>query len=225
MTPKNRLLILLIVFLVGLIPAASVAKSLPQAMAMSALLPGAGEIYSGHANRGIILTTADVVLLYSAWRCGREAGWLEDSYKQYALANAGISSGQSNDYYDMLRDWFSSSEYNAEVEQYFRNKGLAEYNNPDYYAAQIALYSVPDEDAWQWSGSATWKKYKSIRRDKQQQLINQKLAIGAAIANRVISVLDAVFLTKQYNKKQKASLSLTPDFSKNGAYLTCSWEF
>ena len=217
------------VFLVLIILATGFAKlegkSLPQAMLMSAILPGSGEIYAGKLNRGIFFTTADVVFLAGAVRFNQEAKWLQDSYKSYAEVNAGINPPRDNSYYELLQTYFSSSQYNSEMELYFRNRGLMEFNNPDYYSEEIAYYTISGDDAWQWSSPESWKKYKQIRRDKQSAVINRKLVIGAALANRLISILDSAFLVRRYNKKHAASITVVPDFVKNGAMLSCTWEF
>lgn len=201
------------------------AKSLPKAMLMSAVLPGSGEIYAGDLTRGVVFTTIDLVLLFNANRFDNEVKWLEDSYKQFAYSKAGITKDRSNDYYELLHKWYNSDIYNNEVELYFRNLGLVNYNDPNYYADEISYYSITEDDSWHWANERDWNKYKSIRRDKQTQIMHQKLAIGAAIANRVISIVDAAILVRRYNKKINPTFSITPDFINNGAILNCSWEF
>ena len=217
--------LLLIIFIVLTAITTLPAKSLPQAMLMSAVLPGAGEIYASSLTKGMIFATADVVILFSAWHAGGEINRLDSSFKQFAYAKADIPLDSSGEYYKLLHRYNSSAIYNAEVELYFRNLGLIRYNDPDYYSDRILLYSIPSEDAWQWENEADWKKYRSIRKDKQTQVMNRKLAIGAAIANRVISVLDTAFLVKRQNKRLQPSFSITPDFINNGAVFSCSLEF
>ncbi len=218
-----RILLLICIFLCA--NNAMQAKSLPKAMVMSALLPGCGEIYSGHLNRGVALIAADAVLLFGADRFGRETNWLESSYKQYALSKAGIETGGDSEYYKLLNDYYSSELYNDEIEQYFRNLGLARFNNPNYYSEEITLYSISDHDAWNWQSISDWQKYRSIRKDRQKMVMNRKLVIGAAIFNRVISVLDAAYLTRNYNRKHRASISIQPDLINDRVILSCAWEF
>lgn len=200
-------------------------KSVPKAMLLSALLPGTGEMYAGNISRGIAFSTADIVLFYSAHRFNNEVHWLNDSAKQFANTRAGIPANRDSGYYELVQKWYSSDIYNDEVELYFRNLGLVRYNNPDYYLEEIEYYSISDENAWQWNTQADWKQYKIIRRDKQTQLMNRKLAVGALIANRVISVLDATVLVRKHNKKYQPHFSIAPDFINNGAVINCSVEF
>jgi hypothetical protein len=215
--------VLLILILLSIVSISG--KSVKQAMLMSALLPGTGEIYAGNLTRGVSFITADVVILYSANRYSKEVDWLTDSYQQYANTKAGCPSGMSADYYKLLHNWQSSDEYNSAVEMYFRNLGLARYNDPFYYNSEIETYHLDSAEGWQWNSIADWKKYKSIRKDKQTQILQKKMAIGAAIANRVISVIDSAVLTKRYNKRFKPSLSVTPDFINDGAMLSLNLEF
>ncbi|MFO7660630.1 MAG: hypothetical protein R6V77_06935 [Candidatus Cloacimonadaceae bacterium] len=222
---KIRVLVLLLLTLLLLTAVPLSAKSIPKAMLMSAILPGAGEIYAGSLTRGMIFTTADAVMLFSAWHASSEITRLDDSFKQFAYAKLDVPKDSSGDYYELLHDYSNSAVYNAEVELYFRNLGLIRYNDPAYYNDQILLYSIPSEDSWQWENDSDWKKYKSIRKDKQTQILDRKLAIGAAIANRIISVLDTAVLVRKHNKKLQPSFSITPDFINNGAVFSCSLEF
>jgi hypothetical protein len=222
----NRIIIKILLSLLLILLLASLsAKSVPKAMLMSALLPGTGEIYAGKLSRGIAFITADLAMLYGANRLTNEVNWLQDSYKQFAFAKAGVPLDRDTQYYELLQNYYSSDIYNSEVERYYRNLGLAYYNNPDYYDSLIIQNSIPADLAWLWDSQMDWSKYKSIRRDRQVQIINRKLVIGALIANRVISVLDATFLTRHYNKKYVPAFSLTPDLINQGAILNCSVEF
>jgi len=222
---KIRVIVAVCLLLLSLTSNILQAKSLPKAMLMSAVLPGTGEVYANNLTRGVFFTTADLVILFSAVRASSEINRLESSYKQFAFIKADIPKNNSGDYYELIHRYYNSNVYNAEVELYFRNLGLSRYNDPNYYNEEILLYSIPSEDSWQWDNEADWNKYRSIRKDKQTQVLNKKLAIGAAIANRVISVLDAAILTKKYNKGLHPTFSLTPDFINNGAILNCSLEF
>ncbi len=201
------------------------AKSIPKAMLMSAVLPGTGEIYAGDLTRGVIFTTADAIMLVSAWHASNEITRLDGSFKQFAYAKLDVPKDSDGAFYELLHKYESSAVYNAEVELYFRNLGLIRYNDPEYYNDRILLYSIPSEDAWQWENEADWKKYRSIRKDKQTRIMDRKLAIGAAIANRIISVVDTAVLVRKHNKRLQPSFSIEPDFINNGAVFSCSLEF
>jgi hypothetical protein len=216
-------LILLTVLLVLLIPLQ--AKSVPKAMLLSAVMPGTGEIYAGNLSRGVFFITTDLLILFNANRYGSEVKWLQNSYKQFAFSKAGIPKNRDSDYYNLIQKWYSSDDYNAEMELYFRNLGLYETNNPDQYDESIELYRIDGDYTWQWQNTRDWTKYKNIRRDKQTMVMNQKLAIGAAIANRVISAIDAAYLTKTQNRRINTSFNIEPDFINNGAILNCTLEF
>lgn len=220
---KTKLILLLPVILVAI--CSLQAKSFPKAMLLSAVMPGAGELYSGNLTRGVIFSSADLMLLYGAFRLGNQINWLEASYIDYAEVNAGVLPDRDNEYYELLQTYFSSDDYNADMQLYFRNLGLYSFNDPDYYSAEIALYTISGEDEWHWITREAWKQYKLKRREKQSRVMDRKLVIGALIANRVISVLDSAFLIRSYNKKHNPKFSVVPDFQTNTAFLNCSLEF
>lgn len=201
------------------------SKSIPKAMAMSAIIPGTGEIYNGNISRGVMFITFDAILAFGNYRFAQETDALDKSFKQFAYSKANIPLGSSSDFYKLIHRYYSSDHYNAEVELYFRNLGLIRYNDPNYYNEQIQIYTISDEDGFHWKSDKDWTEYKYIRRDKQSMIINRKLAIGSMIANRLISVIDAAFLVKKTNKINTFKFSLTPNYVKDGAMLNCSMEF
>jgi len=222
---KRIKLICLIVLIMLMIVVLCSAKSIPKAMLMSAVIPGSGELYAGSLTRGVFFITVDAVLLFSARRMHSDVQRLDSSFRQFAYSKAGIPLNQSYNYYELLHKWYSSDLFNQDIELYFRNLGMVRYNNPNYYNDLISQYSIPVEDSWQWETKRDWSKYKEIRRNKNKQLMNKNLAIGAAIANRVISVLDSVFLVRNVNRQEKLSMNMSPDFENNGAVLSLSLEF
>jgi len=201
------------------------AKSAAQAMLMSALVPGTGEIYAGSLSKGMLFATTDIVIIFTASRYEKEERGLIDSYKQFANAKLGVETNSSREYYDLINNWFCSDEYNAVVEFYFRNRGMYFYNDPNYYSSQIEQYLISDEDAWNWDNERDWKKYKSIRKDRQKMLMYKKLAIGAAIANRIASALDSYITVRRLNRSFYPSFSIEPDYINNSFFLNCSLEF
>lgn len=202
------------------------AKSVSKAMLLSAILPGTGEIYSGNIAKGITFMTADMVILYNANRYGNEVDWLDKSFKQYAYAKADIPKNRSSDYYELLHNWKSSEEYNNYYEMLARNYFLIVNSDPDAYNEFISTHSYTGDTAWRWKSNKDWKQYRQIRKDKQTMIMNQKLAIGAAIVNRLISVIDAAIVTKAVNRKTiQTSVNVSPDFQSNGFVINCSLEF
>jgi hypothetical protein len=194
-------------------------------MLMSAILPGSGEIYSGNLSRGVFFLTADLVILFKVNQYGNDVNNLRDSYKQFALAKADVPKDRKSDYYNLINNWYGAEQYNAALEQYYRNLGIYDYNDPNFYSNEIASNRVTGDYVWQWDNKKDWNSYRLIRKDKQKQLMNQKLAIGAAIVNRVISILDTTYLIKKGNRQVNTSFSVTPDLVNQGAMLNCSVEF
>jgi hypothetical protein len=201
------------------------AKSVKKGMLMSALLPGSGEIYAGNLGRGIFFITADLAILFQVNRYGSQASMFEENFKQYAYTTAGIPKDRSDSYYELIHNWQSSDEYNAYYEMVARNYFLLMNYDPEGYNEYISTHYYGGEDAWKWQQRQEWIKYKYIRRDRNAMIMNRKLAIGAAIANRVISVIDAAYLVNSGNKRYKTSFNVVPSPDYNGAIINCSLEF
>lgn len=220
---RYLIITLTILIIVSVIPLH--AKSASKAMLMSAILPGSGQIYAGNLTKGIAFITADMIILYSANRFSNEVQWQQSSYKKYALSHANIVPEHDANYYALLQEWYSSEDYNNYYEMLARNYYLIYNYSPDDFDAYVAAHSYTGDAGWQWQTDKDWKQYKKIRKEKQINLMNQKLAIGTAIANRIISALDATITVKRQNRNLNASINLYPDFEKNGAILNCSVEF
>lgn len=217
--------VIILALLLAITSSPMLAKSVPQAMLMSALLPGSGEIYAGDTTRGVFFLTTDVILLYSIFNFDQRAGMLESNFKRYAYANADIPLNRQDDYYDVIHRWQSSNEYNAYYEMVARNYFLLLNYEPELYNEYISTHHYEGDLAWDWQNERNWKKYKEIRRDRNTMIVNRKLAIGAAIANRVISIMDARYVIRSGNKKLNTSLNFAPMPNLNGAQFNLQMEF
>jgi len=194
-------------------------------MLMSAAIPGTGEMYAGNPNRGAVFLAADAVALFTYYHSGNEVDRLKQNYEKYAYVQAGIPLHRSSDYYTLLHRWKSSADYNAHYEMLARNYFLLLQYDPEGYNAYISTHQYLGEDAWDWQTDRNWNTYKSLRRQHNAQLMNQKLALGAIIANRIISAVDASYQVKLHNRALHASLYINPDFTRNGASINCCLEY
>ena len=179
-------------------------KSTTKAVLMSLALPGLGEWYAGRKSRaaGFFLTEAAIWATYAFFK--HKQGWLEDDYINFAIQHAGADTeGKSDHYFDMLAFYDNRDEYNKNSLVYSRD-------NPFFP-------ETPDWD-WQWESDDLRQQYRDIKNSSKSQGRNANFALGAALANRVISAIDAWWSVKTYNRRfspffGKFEVKFSPDFN------------
>jgi len=195
-------------------------KSKTKAALLSSLLPGAGEFYSKNNTSALISLASETILWLGYFGFLQEADWAERDYKKFASAysETNVSNG-SDEYYKDLQHYFSSEEYNNNVEIYARwrlgltdsqlqSYGLEKWSQEDYDEFRSNnLYQ--GDNAWKWPSKDIWYRYGELRREKNKFKILAKFTIGAMIVNRVVSMIKAVRSTSKYNQ----NLSAQRDFS------------
>ena len=217
-------LLLLVVFASDLSAQQMSAK---KSMLLSALVPGLGEYSQGNNVRGTIFLTAEVLTILSYLRLDKEIEWKQRSFEQYANRNAGIPLGSSDSYYRIVGKYQSSDVYNSEWEQYLRNRFIIYENDPEAYAYYREQIFIPEEDSWDWSSSDKFIRYRELRKEKQQMEIYINFSIGAAVLNRLISVIDTAVISKGNQKSSNtlSNLKVIPDPERLGHSLVYEYKF
>lgn len=200
------------------------AKSTFKALAFSAVLPGTGELYMGDHTKGGIFLCTEAAIIFTYVRLQQERQWAIDSYKEFALSKAGIATNNEDWYYQRIQNWESSSRYNQSIYRDARNYYLIYQNDPEGYQAYLDDHLVPDDMTWDWDTDANWKKYRAMRRDKQNYEIYQNFAIAALILNRLVSVVDITVNVPRYKKLAKG-FSISPDVAGNGVQIRYEYRF
>lgn len=198
-----------------------------RAMLYSALVPGLGEMYLSEYTRGGIFLGAEVLIMASYFRLNKEVDWKIRSYELYANRYADVSLGSSDSYYRLINNYISSEQYNAEIELYLRNRYIVYENNPELYNYYRDRYLISEEDGWEWDSREVWLAYREIRREKQKLEILANFAIGAAVLNRLISVIDSALIARSVNRQSTVltNLSVEPDFAKKGYMVSYEFKF
>ncbi len=158
--------------------------------AMSAILPGSGELLTGHTNRGIALIAADALLWSFYLHSANDIRELQRSYKQYALQYAGVPLDRDNSYYQVIQNYFGSDDFNQFQELMARNYFILVLNNPQAFQDYISNNTYTGEFAWQWENIQNWHHYKQIRRKHQITKMENQILLGLLILNRLVSVID-----------------------------------
>lgn len=210
-------------------------KSTGKAMLLSAVLPGAGQMYLGRTTRAGIFLGAETTIILSYLRLNNEVEWKKNTYMLHAERYADVPVNSPDSRYRFIADYVSSDNYNAEVIRYFRNLYLIHNYDPDLYRESLDRYLVPDDEAWHWENRESWLRYREIRREKQEFEIFTNFALGALVLNRLVSVIDTAIIGRSINRSPADSedsystilsdLYFKPDYLRNGISLHYNYRF
>lgn len=203
--------------------------SVKKAMLMSAIMPGWGQAYLDNYGKAGFFLTAEVGTYLGWMRLSQETDWAVAAYKDYAKTIVGAENDREKDYFQLIQDYFSSSQYNDNVERYARNVYLIIYNDPQGYEDYLSDYLISEEDSWDWQNRANWDRYKDLRYTKQNYEVYENFAVAALILNRLVSVVDVAVSGRRIQNGDKASalnnLQITPDFAKDGMRISYEVKF
>lgn len=183
-------------------------KSLAKAAVLSALLPGAGEWYGedpGKA-RTFLIAEAAVWATYTVFLV--QGRLLQDDCRLFSIAHAGANSGRGDeDYFRAIEEYRTTEEYNEDVRREARK--LYPYDD-DAREAYITEHLFGEEDWWEWKGAAAWGEYRSLRGRSREAFHRAAYCTAAALANRLISAVDAVMTVRMFNRgiEEPSSLRL-----------------
>jgi hypothetical protein len=175
------------------------AKSKGKAFLLSALLPGLGERYVGYRKKSEVFMAAEVVLWLSYAGFNKYGDWRKQDYQVFAATYAGANiAGKSDNYFTNLGRYDNINDYNAAQ--------LRDRNLPKYYRDVDCYY-------WQWDSEANRLKYKEIRRAAKRADNRATFALGAILANHLVSAIDAVWSAHKANKAaEQSSLDWNVEF-------------
>ena len=164
-----------------------------KALLYSLLLPGMGELSMGEKGRATGFFVAEG-LIWSSFIYWTVAGNLrQDDYIEQANLNAGVGvSKESDDYWKLVGQYESSSGTGSgSYEEALRREARDQF--PDDPAAQDAFVAekLPTGDkAWEWTSNSLQDQYVSTRASSNHAFNTAQYSFGAAILNRVLSVID-----------------------------------
>ena len=219
MVKKMILIMMILTIVTGLF--AETEKSALKAMAMSAVLPGAGQMYLGNNIKAGIFMTTDIIVIGSYLRFQQEKNLAIDNYKKYAYVKAGLRQNADEDIYNLAHRYRSSDRYNELYAQNLQNRLILGYITQRQQEEWFDMYKIQDEDSWNWEYESDFIKYRNYRTDKLDYELYASFAVGAMILNRIISMLDATIFTNRLNRDNR--LYSMPDFQNNG--MTMIYEF
>lgn len=224
---KRILIILILILFINSLVAEE--KSLKKSIFLSALAPGLGELYLGQYTKAGLFLGTEMAIIFTYFRLKNETDWAIESYKDFALSKAGVDRDNNDSYYQLIQNHQNSSTYNASVLVFARNVYLSArspYYDPDSYYLYLDSHLIPEDLYWDWENDLNYKKYRSLRRNKQDLEIYANFTFAAAIINRIISVVDTAIAAKSLKKKSPiGDFSVKPDFHKKGIKLSYEYKF
>jgi hypothetical protein len=182
-------------------------KSVAWAMTQSAILPGLGEQYIGRGDRAKFFYITEG-LIWTAFAYFRvEGDQRRDRAIEFAQINADASAQGDNDYYEHIGLWLSLDEWHEIVR---RDARLRYPDDPEAQETHFEENKRYDESRyWEWSDDDTRVDYRVLRSRFEKSYRNSRLVAGAALVNRLVSMVHVMTLTRRHNREldeQKAGL-------------------
>ncbi len=168
-------------------------KSPWRAFAMSLIVPGTGELYTGSTLKSRIFMLAEVGGWASLISFKHLAKWREDDYRLLAAREAGADvEGKDERYFDVVGFYDSREEYN-------KVGGAFDPSRPYY----------PDTEAyfWNWSSEAARERYRDLKNDSKSYYRNSDFALGFILVNHFLSAVDAYWSAKRHNRGIESGFS------------------
>jgi hypothetical protein len=187
------------------------------ALLLSCVLPGWGEIYTGHTTRGraFIAAEAGIWVGYAAYTL--QGNMREDDYREFAGLFAGVREDLGDGYYEDIADYTRSEGYDSYNEA-IRSEARSLF--PDDLEAQrdyVNQHGYFGELAWEWDSESNFDKYRDLRHRASISYTNAFYMTGLAVLNRALSAIDSAWMARRHNQgiagEPSARLMLTPDLS------------
>jgi hypothetical protein len=172
---------------------AAISDVSPKDLLLSALVPGLGELRTGHTTMAAVHFAAEAAVWTTFVVFRVQGGLRRDDYVEYADVFAGVqnASGRSDDYLKQLARYIRSDPGpNSYNEREVRDTARALYpDDLDARQRYIEAHEYTGDLAWDWETVENWKTYRDLRESSELSLQRSRFCIGAAVANRIASVL------------------------------------
>jgi len=173
-----------------------------KAMLYSLILPGLGQQAAGRQSRANVFyaVEAGIWTSYAVFRI--QGDQQQDRYIEYAEFTAGANGdGKDDDYWRTLAQYERSDPGPGSANEYIRRQARALY--PGDRAAQEAYFADNgyfENETWDWQNADNLARYQGLRSNSLDSYDKAEFSIFAAIANRVVSVIDAARVAGKANR-------------------------
>jgi hypothetical protein len=173
--------------------------SVARAVASSLVFPGLGQRHAGHPDRARLFyaTEAAIWATFAFYRI--QADQRRDRAEEYAVVNAGANPDGDSDYFEDIGYWISIDEWHEIVRR------DARLRFPDDLAAQAAWFEENKRydlaNAWEWPDDDTRLRFRVLRSRSERSYRSARMAVGAAVLNRLLSMIDTLRLARRHNRE------------------------
>lgn len=178
-------------------------QSALQAVGLSLLLPGAGQLYAQRNGQARLFFGVEAGIWLSYVGFSVYADWRKDDYIHFAQTHAGIDPTAKGD------DFYSNISIFRDREQYVTLGRALDPSEPFY----------PDTPEWQWSwdSDASRDNFRDLFNDERSANRNAEFMFVAAGVNRLVSAVMAWRAVQKNNSRASDELSSDLEFSKQSA--------
>lgn len=173
-----------------------------KAMLYSLLLPGLGQQVAGRKERARVFYAIEAGIWTSFAIFRVQSDQQQDRYIEYAEFTAGAeASGKNDEYWRTLARYERSDPGPGSANEFIRRQARALY--PGDRAAQedyFARNGYFEHETWDWQNADNLARYQGLRSRSLDSRDRAEFSIFAAIANRVVSVIDAARVAGQANR-------------------------
>jgi len=202
-------------------------KSLPKAVFLSLVLPGAGQYYLDAKREARAFFAVEAV----AWSAYLGLNWygrrVKDDYKVYAVSRAGASpKTHSEEYYYAIEVYRTNDIYNEEVRREARGLYPGDLEAQREYVLEHGYWG---EDGWAWGDDRAWGEYGEMRTSSRDCFHKASYCVGAALLNRMVSAILAAKVTKDRNRELEGgsqfNLQFEPNMEGTGIKVVLSYTY
>jgi hypothetical protein len=162
-------------------------KSMWKAAGLSALIPGAGQYYLGHRQTARVFFGVEAASWVGFASFQIYSHWKKDDLIRFARerANARLD-GKSDEFLDLVGFYPSTRDYNTLGRAFDRERPYFD-DSPDNH--------------WQWQTDQDRQAYRNLKNRSREAHRRAQFMLGAAVINRIISVVDAVRSARHQARK------------------------
>lgn len=173
-----------------------------KAMLYSLILPGLGQQAAGRKERARVFYAVEAGIWTSFAVFRIQGAEQQDRYIEYAEFTAGANAeGKDDEYWRTLAQYERSDPGPGSANEFIRRQARAQFpgdraKQEEYFAANGYF----ENENWDWQNADNLARYQGLRSKSLDSYDRAEFSIFAAIANRVVSVIDAARVAGQANR-------------------------